>query len=149
MNDNNPMTKITVRQNMNDFRLVKKGNEGHSFTPDDSVFRYEQFVSFVRQELSDNLPNVVISHHPPSKKFVHPKYDNFQEMNGAYCNDLDDFIIEHTDKISAWVCGHVHNPHTAVIEKTPMFCNPRGYLGVEHTQYDIDLLTFEVGGETQ
>ena len=145
MNKNDPMTKIRVRQSMNDFQLIHKTNGDTLFNPDDAVLRYEKYVSFLFQELDEEKPNVVISHHPPSKEFVHPKYRYDPEMNGAYCNDLDGFIIDHEKEIAAWVCGHVHHAHTEVIGDVPVYCNPRGYFGVEHDSTEIRLLTFEVG----
>ena len=141
MNDGDPLTMLNIKDQMNDFRIIKKGQR--HFTPSDATKEHEKFISLVFQELSDDILNVVVGHHPPSKQFIHPRYKDSYHMNGGYVSNLDAFIEDHPE-IALWTCGHVHTPKTVMIGETQVVCNPRGYYGLEHNDMEIPLTTVEI-----
>ena len=71
---------------------------------------------------------MVLGHHAPSHKSIHPKYQNQDVMNHAFVNRLDEYIIDHP-QIKLWVHGHVHDCWDYMIGDTRIVCNPRGYPG--------------------
>jgi hypothetical protein len=77
-----------------------------------------------------NYKFIVVGHHCPSKKSIHPKYAHDKIMNGAFASDLDDFIA-YRPQIRLWTHGHTHEPFDYTIGETRVVCNPRGYSGHE------------------
>jgi hypothetical protein len=51
-------------------------------------------------------------------------------MNGGYCSNLEEFILDHP-QIRLWTHGHMHDPSDYMIGETRVVCNPRGYVGYE------------------
>ena len=66
----------------------------------------------------------------PTHKSIHEKYKNDYYINGAYCSDLSDFILDHP-QIKLWTQGHTHYHFTYMVGNTMVACNPRGYEGFE------------------
>ena len=79
---------------------------------------------------------VVITHHAPSSKSIHPKYWN--NDNYAYFSDLEEFILRR--KPALWVHGHTHHTFDYMIGGTRVVCNPVGYRGHEVTGYRKNLV---------
>lgn len=135
MNNGNPLTEQYLRMRMNDFNIIRKDHE-RKLLPRDVRLEHGKYMGFLRDELhimnngDDVKKVVVISHHPPSRRFIDPKYESAHEMNHGYLNDLDDFIIDHPE-IALWACGHCHHRQSTRIGETNVVLNPRGYLGHE------------------
>lgn len=128
MNDNNPITEQYLMGGMNDFRIVnwKKDGYGGRFRPSDAAALHRRTLKFF-DEFSAGLDNVVImSHHAPSFKSVHPRYHNDTQMNYGYYSDLDEFILARP-QIKLWTHGHMHDCFDYMIGDTRVMCNPRGY----------------------
>lgn len=128
MNDNSPITEQALMGGMNDFRIVnwKKDGYGGRFRPSDAAALHRKTLKFF-DEASAGLDNVVImSHHAPSFKSVHPKYHNDTQMNYGYFSDLDEFILDRP-QIKLWTHGHMHDCFDYNIGDTRIVCNPRGY----------------------
>lgn len=76
----------------------------------------------------DNSKTVVVTHHMPSFKAVHPMYmlDNTTRvLNAAFSSDLDYFIMIH--KPAYWFFGHTHTQFEGKVGDTLLVCNPLGY----------------------
>lgn len=132
MNKGNPITENFIQYGMNDFRLIDwKDFGGHGwkkFIPRDAAALHRKTLAFF-DEASAGLDNVVImSHHAPSYKSVHPKYHNDTQMNYGYFSDLDEFILDRP-QIKLWTHGHMHDCFDYTIGDTRIVCNPRGYSG--------------------
>lgn len=128
MNHNNPITEQYLMNGMNDFRIVKWKKDGYGgrFRPSDAAALHRKTLKFF-DEASAGLDNVVImSHHAPSYKSVHPKYHNDTQMNYGYYSDLDQFILDQP-QIKLWTHGHMHDCFDYMIGDTRIVCNPRGY----------------------
>ena len=128
MNHNSPITEQYLMGGMNDFRIVnwKKQSYGGRFRPSDAAEFHRKTLKFL-DDASAGIDNVVVmTHHAPSYKSVHPKYHNDTHMNYGYYSDLDEFILARP-QIKLWTHGHMHDCFDYEIGSTRVVCNPRGY----------------------
>ena len=133
MNQGDPVTLHSVRDMMNDFRVIKKELEGYTnLKPADTVVRHRHMLGYIKQIVAEkhNEKFVVVGHHAPSKISTHENYKDQFLMNGAYSSDLSEFIMD-PPQIKLWTHGHTHHPFDYVIGETRIVCNPRGYEGYE------------------
>ena len=133
MNQGDPVTLHSVRDMMNDFRVIKKELEGYTnLKPSDTVVRHRHMLGYIKQIVAEkhNEKFVVVGHHAPSKISTHENYKDQFLMNGAYSSDLSEFIMDRP-QIKLWTHGHTHHPFDYVIGETRIVCNPRGYEGYE------------------
>jgi predicted phosphodiesterase len=138
MNEEDSLTLYHVTSMMTDFQVIKNSARMVSeyksarLTPEDTVEFHKRSLDYINH-ITYNRPNykfVVVGHHCPSMKSVHPKYAHDKIMNGAFASDLDDFIA-YRPQIKLWTHGHTHEPFDYEIGTTRVVCNPRGYLGHE------------------
>jgi Icc-related predicted phosphoesterase len=133
MNKGDPLTLHAVRDMMNDFRVIKKEEEGYTnLKPHDTVLRHRHMLGYIKSVVAERGDEkfVVVGHHAPSKLSTHEQYANEHLMNGAYSSDLSEFIMDRP-QIKLWTHGHTHHPFDYVIGETRVVCNPRGYEGYE------------------
>ena len=131
MNKGDPLTLHAVRDMMNDFRIIRKEDDGYTkLKPVDTVVRHKRMLSYIRTIVAERHDEkfVVVGHHSPSKMSTHENYKNEFLMNGAYSSDCSEFIMDHP-QIKLWTHGHTHHPFDYVIGETRIVCNPRGYEG--------------------
>ena len=134
MNKGNPVTKSIVEDGMNDYRVIR--NDAHSYRkliPMDTIIRHndtllyiDKMVAEVRERKDPNERLVVVGHHAPTFKSVHPNFVSDIHMNGGYCSDLGEFILDRPE-IVLWTHGHVHNAFDYMVGTCRVVCNPRGY----------------------
>lgn len=128
----------TAYRYMNDYRYMKDG--GQDLSPNDTLTRHRTHVINL-QKFSDShkdYKKVVITHHAPSLKSIHPDYIN-DDLSHAYCTDLDDLIKEINPLV--WVHGHVHNHQDYMIGgecDTRVIANPAGYFHEKSVGYKND-----------
>ena len=133
MNKGDPVTLHSVRDMMNDFRVIKKDLEGYTnLKPHDTVIRHRHMLGYIKTIVAERPDEkfVVVGHHAPSKLSTHEQYADQYLMNGAYSSDLSEFIMDRP-QIKLWTHGHTHHPFDYVIGETRVVCNPRGYEGYE------------------
>jgi Icc-related predicted phosphoesterase len=85
-------------------------------------------------------PTVVITHHAPHSRSLHPRYAK-DLLSAAYVSDLEDLIVAAAPEL--WVHGHVHSNFDYRVGRTRVLCNPHGY-GAENSDFDPALVV-EVG----
>ena len=138
MNKFDPITLHSVRDMMNDFRVIRNSDKGfRHFSPADAAQRHKETVGYIKTVVEGN-PNgkfVVVGHHAPSFLSVHKQYKNDHIMNGAYYSDLSELILDHP-QICLWTHGHTHEDFDYMIGDTRVICNPRGYIGYETRAYN-------------
>ena len=126
----NPLVLNYLGSYLNDFKIVKASKEPYrKFLPLDSVREHRNSLTFLDEAISEALDNVVVmTHHAPSKKSVHPSYDSmmYYVSNFGYYTELRDFIISRP-KIKLWTHGHTHNNFDYTLGGTRIICNPMGY----------------------
>lgn len=138
-NDGDPLTLLSVKDMMNDYRSIteRNGEHYHKLRPQTTLAKHRETVQWLDLMLSeDKRKTVVIGHHAPSRQSIHEKYRGQHHMNGAFSSDLDWMMIDR-DNIPLWIHGHVHDKHDYTIDKTRIICNPRGYPG-EASVLDFD-----------
>ena len=129
MNKGDPLTLHAVRDMMNDFRIIKKEEEGYTnLKPHDTVMRHKHMLGYIKNVVAERTDEkfVVVSHHSPSFQSVHEQYKHETLMNGAYHSDLSEFILDRP-QIKLWTHGHTHHCFDYTIGETRIVCNPRGY----------------------
>lgn len=142
----NPITMYHVEKGMNDYNWIKKGTGAYGdvrLTAEDTVERYEQSVCFIKQAAlfayDNKLNYVVITHHAPSVKSVHPKYAG-DMLNYAFYSDIEWLMDRY--KIPLWIHGHMHNSFDYRVYDTRVICNPFGYIGTmdQNIEFNNDLV---------
>lgn len=123
---------------MNDYRKIKDGN--HNVRPQDILEMHRYDLKFIENVLNERYEGktVVVTHHGPSMKSVHPKFNSRDDMkfaNSFYVSNLDHLV----EKADLWVQGHTHCAHDYMIGKCRVVCNPRGYPG-EDTGFNPSLV---------
>lgn len=127
VNNNNPVTSRIIRTNMNDFQVIKHGDE--RFTPEHSYNIHKKSIDFISKEVNEEC--IVVTHHSPSVLSVDEKYNrncHDLQINHGYYTNLETFIMDNT-KIKLWIHGHMHNQSDYEIGETRVVCNPLGYYG--------------------
>jgi predicted phosphodiesterase len=146
--DNGDEIAISVgNQCLNDFRLIQNGVDNHFdykvFHARDSVVLHNRSLKEIQRLIYDSkLPIVVMTHHSPSLKSVHEKYQHEWPLNYAFSSDLDDFILEN-HQIKLWVHGHTHDPFDYYIGEARIICNPRGYARENPEPYRFAYVTLD------
>jgi Icc-related predicted phosphoesterase len=132
-NKGDPMTLHALADMMTDFRCIRNDDKEYSkLRPVTTTIRHRQTVDYIRHVVRENQENkcVVVGHHAPSSMSVADYYKNQTLMNGGYCSDLSELILDNPN-IKLWTHGHMHNNSDYTIGDTRVVCNPRGYIGHE------------------
>ena len=147
-NGASPTAMNAAQFGLNDYRMITNGNPMLLLKPQDTLEEHRKHVEWIEAQLNienfvqtiDQVPMkiVMIGHHAPSKKSVHPHYAADVEINGAYQTNLE-WLMD--GKIALWLHGHTHNEFDYIINGTRIMCNPMGYLGVEQNkQFQPDMV---------
>lgn len=126
--DNDPINDVLAPQMMNDFQLIRY--EDSLFMPHMWRFEHAEDRRFIAGEIGKQFdgPTVVVTHHLPSFKSIHPKFEKSQ-FNMCYASNLESLMWY--NKIDVWFHGHTHESMDYVvgdeIHSTRVVCNPRGY----------------------
>ena len=109
---------------LNDHVYINYGDEG-AFKPSHALAIHKNARAFLEAELAKDYDGktVVITHHAPSLRCVHPKF-GINKVAGAFMSDCDD-LIEMAD---LWVYGHVHANTEANLRQVSNFI-PKSTLG--------------------
>jgi predicted phosphodiesterase len=136
VNTESPLVANKLKFAMNDYNLIKycddKGNY-RKLSPYDTHREHQVSRLFLEDALSNDEPCVVITHHAPSFKSIHPKYNSSDDLNTLYASDLEHLM---KGNIKAWLHGHTHTVFDYKIGDTRVVCNPHGYPG---ERKDVDL----------
>lgn len=136
--DNEPYrSKIVAAGMMNDYHLIRWSVDENGFpiklSPDNTLNFHYASLAALEAFLADHPRAIVVTHHAPSPKSIHPKYHN-DPLNPSYASNLEHLI--HKYKPSLWVHGHTHTSFDYTIGDTRVICNPRGYKGAFNPSFD-------------
>lgn len=84
--------------------------------------RNRESLAFLAAQDAD----VVVTHHLPSYRSVHPKYAG-EPTNLFFLCNVDEIVKNSGAKY--WLHGHTHTPADYMLGDTNVICNPRGYPG--------------------
>jgi Icc-related predicted phosphoesterase len=113
-----------ARNRMTDFSIIK--NQGRRFTPEDAARVHTVSRGWLASMLAESFDGrtVVVTHHAPSSRSVHPRYAR-DLLTPAFASNLE--MLMDGDRAALWVHGHMHDPFDYEIYGTRVVCNPRGY----------------------
>jgi len=76
------------------------------------------------QALTPEHPTVVVTHHVPTSKLIHPKFYN-SPANSAFSTNIFDTLV--LKNVKYWFCGHTHESMITSYGDTKAVVNPLGY----------------------
>lgn len=126
-----PLAIMNAERLMNDYRVIRQDNNGYRrLQPSVTIQEHHKSKDFFGKYLKSlwDKPCVVISHHAPTSKSIHPAYADRHLDNLNYFSDLSGLILEHKN-LTHWIHGHVHFPADYRVGSCNVLCNPRGYPG--------------------
>ena len=129
---------------MRDFSSIRLGES--PFTPEASAALFKRHAAWLERKLAEPYagPTVVITHHAPSRKSIHPRFAD-SLMNACFVSDAEHLIDGSRARL--WIHGHTHDSFDYTVNGARVLCNPRGYAkdGVnENPLFDVNL-SVEVG----
>lgn len=121
---NNPMNQ----QYISDFHCI-------SHCAPMAYLKHEESVRFFKKSIQPG--DIVITHHMPSYRLVHPKYQSSQ-LNVYFASDNDELFEKSCPKM--WVVGHSHLPLNKTIGSTRFICNAIGYPLEQEADFNPNLI---------
>lgn len=119
-----PEEAWNIRTCLSDYKYIK------GWTLSDAMDTYHANVAWLRASLAgameDGIRVVVLTHHAPLSDVGSPKH-NHSRIRSAFCSDLSQLILEHTNIISHWFYGHNHYSQSTTIGSTVVVSNQVGY----------------------
>jgi predicted phosphodiesterase len=128
---------------MRDFTRIRFGEAPElTFTPAASAALFKHHAAWLDRKLAEPYagPTVVITHHAPSRKSIHPRFAD-SLMNACFVSDAERLFDG--NRAGLWIHGHTHDSFDYFVNGTRVLCNPRGYAknGVnENPLFDANLL---------
>ena len=127
-----------------DSKCIHGGTLWFPRTKDENLYAYK-FSDFIHIKDSTNIHHahyamrryleqhvapgdIVVSHHMPTQRSIHPRYEG-DPYNRFFACNLDKMIQKL--KPSIWVHGHTHSSNDYMLENTRIICNPYGYANHE------------------
>ena len=123
---------------MRDFQTIRMGDG--FFTPGDSAALFDAHARWLESRLAEphDGPTVVITHHAPSRRSIHPRFAG-SLLNACFVSDAERLIDAR--RACLWIHGHTHDGFDYRVNGVRVVCNPRGYAknGVnENPAFDAD-----------
>jgi predicted phosphodiesterase len=112
---------------MRDFSRIRiDETPGRSFTPDDAAALFNVNTEWLASKLAEPHPGptVVITHHAPSRKSIHPRFAD-SVLNACFVSDAERLVDGRRARL--WIHGHTHDSFDYLLNGTRVVCNPRGY----------------------
>lgn len=129
-NDSKEDTMVRATPRMADYRLIRRSAQLDAPMLDApaTVQLHQQQLAWLKGAVEQSpLPVVVVTHHAPSPRSIHPRFAN-DPINPAFITDLEYFMLEQPpSKLPLWIHGHVHNGFDYMVGRTRVVANPAGY----------------------
>ncbi|SHJ16085.1 Calcineurin-like phosphoesterase superfamily domain-containing protein [Malonomonas rubra DSM 5091] len=119
--------RFQVGQYLNDYRLIRQSQNNHRRLSTLQALKiHEQHKAWLVEqfEIYRGKPLVVVSHHGPSAKCIHPDYTE-DLLSAGFASDLDDLILQSGARY--WICGHSHVGQHFKVGETEVWQNCKGY----------------------
>lgn len=119
---------MIAKRAINDFRVIKKMNEGGVKTiwsPQDHLAEHKKFVKGLDDFTNcyGDKKRIVISHFLPSSQCVAPEYTS-DDCTPYYATNMDRYF---GDENLLWAFGHTHNSFDLRLGDSRVISNPKGY----------------------
>jgi predicted phosphodiesterase len=108
-------------------RISVDAQRSRLFTPQDSQALFDRSAGWLEAQLQLPFsgPTVVITHHAPSTRSIHPRFEG-SLLNGCFVSDLERLMG--AERVQLWIHGHTHDSFDYTVRGTRVLCNPRGYV---------------------
>ena len=139
---NDPLVMRHASFKMNDYVYMRYGREYRKAFPQDTYNVHMNTKRFIFENAKRDYPEqkvVVVTHMAPSFESINKKFRIYRDQltNFCYFTDLEERIKADGGDIDFWLHGHVHMPVDYTMSpNVRVLCQPRGYEGQEHTDYD-------------
>ncbi len=153
---NSPSLNAAAREEavhcMRDFsRIVSDAEPGQPFQPHDAARLFSRQAHWLARTLARPFdgPTVVITHHAPSRRSIHPRFDGAL-LNASFVSNAD-YLFD-AGRVDLWIHGHTHDSFDYTVGDTRVVCNPRGYTrdGVcENAAFDADFMVELTGASIE
>jgi hypothetical protein len=129
---------------MRDFSRIRNGDDS-LFTPHDAAARFLRHSAWLDRRLDTAFdgPTVVITHHAPSPRSIHPRFAG-SALNACFVSQAEH--LAGAARAAWWIHGHTHDSFDYALHGTRVVCNPRGYAknGIDENPRFDPGLTIEV-----
>jgi Icc-related predicted phosphoesterase len=128
------MAKVYLADHTWIFLKDRKHPQGkRTFAPEDALAAHRKGLRLMRNRLAQPFdgPTVVVTHHAPSPKSIHPRF-GAHAANAAFVSNLENVVAEL--KPTLWVHGHTHDGFDYRLGSTRVVANPRGYPRSRHAE---------------
>ncbi|MEO8523316.1 MAG: metallophosphoesterase [Caldimonas sp.] len=128
---------------MRDFSRIRLAEGAETLlSPNDSAALFERGARWLDATLdtAHDGPTVVITHHAPSRRSVHPRFER-SLLSACFASDAERLLGG--ARVQLWIHGHTHDSFDYFVNGTRVVCNPRGYAkdGVnENPRFDPQLV---------
>jgi predicted phosphodiesterase len=112
---------------INDFRVIRYGQNQHKLSPEVISKFYRQSVNFLNKELSKPTTSdktIVITHFAPTLKAIPQRFTG-SELAAYFITDQSALIKQYD--IDAWLFGHTHHSIDVIQSGTRIVSNQFGY----------------------
>jgi predicted phosphodiesterase len=112
---------------MRDFsRISARETSEALFTPADAAELFALHAAWLERKLMEPFagPTVVITHHAPSRKSIHPRFAD-SLLNACFVSGAEHLVDGKRARL--WIHGHTHDTFDYMLNGTRVVCNPRGY----------------------
>lgn len=110
-----------------DFSRIETGaSPAQTFSPSDMEALFNANRLWLQNKLDQPFdgPTVVITHHAPSPKSIHPRFEG-SLINNCFVSDSE--YLMGSERVVLWIHGHTHDSFDYQVKGTRVVCNPRGY----------------------
>ncbi len=107
-------------------RIHSDTSPGLPFSPNDMEILFHANRAWLQEKLSQRFsgPTVVITHHAPSPRSIHPRFEG-SLINSCFVSNSEYLMA--ADRAAVWIHGHTHDSFDYHVNGTRVVCNPRGY----------------------
>jgi predicted phosphodiesterase len=113
---------------MRDFQRIRLADDADTLlTPEHWTELHRRHAGWLEQRLAQahEGPTVVITHHAPSPRSIHPRFAG-SPVNASFVSDAERLMGR--DRVQLWIHGHTHDSFDYEVAGTRVVCNPRGYV---------------------
>lgn len=132
----------TAGRVVKDFREIRRDDAGTPFTPLAAAELFAESARWLAARLDEphDGPTVVVTHHAPSPRSIHPRFAE-SVVNPSFVSNAEWLLSG--EKVALWVHGHAHDGFDYAVGGTRVLCNPRGHTrngAIENDRFDPDLV---------
>lgn len=144
-----PLRDLAIGEAVNmirDFSRIRRDDQSDApLTPEDSARMFRDHAQWLSDRLAEPHPGptVVITHHAPSPRSIHPRFAG-SLLNPCFVSDAERLLDGRRAQL--WIHGHTHDSFDYVVNGTRVVCNPRGYAvgGIDENPLFDPLLVVEL-----